>query len=379
MKPPIISVNFYDSLRRGAFQFYRRLVPDRYDHTISAFGGYDSATITIACTRTEAEDWLETGLMRHVVAYASALDVIWEGFVDEVRVNMGPLTVTYGPLLNMANRVYVTYAPTVEGTYYSVYGSTDVLTRMDDTDSQDRFGIFATVVSGGSLNEANATYLQGKTLETRRWPKLTQSWNTGGSQAVTVTLNCKGYMHLLNYPYVTAVPYLDATSTIIDVLATSNPNVSWLAYDYANVEANAILAQTAAQQIPLALGAIQGAVAMGDTLNNRWLFYILSNLRAYYHAAPTDVEYRAYLEHGGLIVSTPQQGNVEPHRVLPGKWMAFDDFLAGRTVTEVASDPRMMFIERVTYRSPDGLQLAGGTTDDINQILAQFGMGGTAG
>jgi len=378
MKPPVLSVNAYDPLVRGDFSYQQRLIPDRYDHTISAFGGYDSASMTLGVTRTEAEDWLESGLMRHIVVRASALDVIWEGFVDEIRVNMGPLTVTYGPLLAMGNRVYVTYAPTTEGSYYSAYGSTDVLVQSDDTESQARFGVFPIVISGGNLDAAAATYLQGTYLEDNRWPKLTQTWTTGSNQPVQITLNCKGYMHLLNYPYLGAFPITTAPNIIIDVLA-STPNFSWLSYGYDNVDtSNMIQVWTQTQQIPLGLSVIQGAVAMGDWTGARWLFYVLNDRQAYYHAAPTEVEYRAYLEHGGLIISSSSAAEIEPHRVLPGRWMAFDDFLVGRNALAVSSDPRMMFIEKVAYRAPFGLQLTGGTTDEINQVMAQLGLGGTA-
>ena len=377
MKPPIISVNFYDSLRRGAFQFYERVIPNAYTHTISAFGGYDSATFTLAVSRTQAEDWLESGIMRHVEVYASALDVIWEGFVDEVRVNMGPLTVTYGPLLNMANRVYMTYAPTTETVYWSAYGSTDVLTALDNADSQDKFGVFPVVLSGGALTADQAAYVQATYMEANRWPKLTQSW-TDRSQAVTVTLNCKGYGYLLNYPYIPgAVPGRTATDIITDVLI-STPNSTWLTYDYANVETNAIIIAPENTQIQLGLSTIQGAVAYGDTLANRWLFYVSKGRKAYYHAAPTEVEYQAYIQQGSAIFSSPSQGQIEPHRILPGRWLRFDDFLVGRNIVEVNRDPRMMFIEKVTYRAPFGLQLAGGNTDDIDQILVQYGLGGTS-
>jgi len=35
-----------------------------------------------------------------------------------------------------------------------------------------------------------------------------------------------------------------------------------------------------------------------------------------------------------------------------------------------------MFIEKVTYRAPYGLQLQGGNTDEIVQVMAQMGAGG---
>lgn len=375
MKPPIISVNFYDSLRRGAFQFYQRVTPDSYTHSVSAFGGYDSATITLGMTQTEAEDWLESGLMRHVKVYASALDVIWEGFVNEIRLNLGPLAMTYGPLLNMANRVLTTFTPLEEGNEYFVYGSQAFTDYENNTTSQDQFGIMPVVLNGGSQTLANAEIIRDTHLANNVWPQLTQSWTSQGRQAATVTLICKGYYHLLNYPYVGIIGTQDASVKLAAVLAYT-PNSSWLTYDDANVEANTLQIPIEEPQLRTGLSTIKDIVVRGDASYNRWLFYILNDRKAYYHQAPTTIEYRAYVQQGGVILQSPNQSAIDPWRLRPGRWLAFYDFLVGRNITAVNRDPRMMFVEKVTYRAPFGLQLAGGNTDEINQLLAQSGMGG---
>ena len=233
MKPPIISVNLYDPLRRGAFNFYQRVTPNTYTHTTSAFGGYDSATITLGASQSEAEDWLENGLMRHIKVYASAMDVIWEGFVNEIRLNLGPLSVTYGPILGMSNRVLTVFTPLEEGNEYFVYGSQVFTDYENNTDSQDRYGIMPVALNGGSQTLVSAEIIRDTHLANNAWPKLTQSWTSQANRPVTVTLKCKGYYHLLNYHYVGILGTSDASVKLEAVLAYT-PNSAWLTYDDAN-------------------------------------------------------------------------------------------------------------------------------------------------
>jgi len=375
VKPPTISVNIYDPLVRGDPQYYRRIIPNAYSHTISAFGGYDSATLTIAADQGEAEDWLEYGLGRHVKVHAAALDCVWEGFIDEIRFNVGPLTVTYGPLLAMTNRVMVAFTNMSEGNAYFIYGSEEFTDVANDLASQARYGIQSVILNAGQQMAEDAEYIRDTWLEANRWPKLTQSWSMGGAQPVTVTLTCKGYYYLLNYPY-RGILGMDYASTKIEAVLNYNPNVAWLPFNSDNVDENTLEYPTESYEGHTGLSTIQDVVSRGDASGNRWLFCVLNDRKVYYYQAPTTPDYRAYVRQGGLILTSPEQAIIEPHRLRPGKWLAFYDFLVGRNITEVASDPRMMFIERVTYRAPDGLQLEGGTTDEINQLLAQWGIGG---
>lgn len=379
MKPPIISVNVYDPLRRADFRFYQRVLPDDYSHSISAFGGYDTARIGLNVGRTEAEDWLENGLARHVSTKASALDQIWEGFVNQIDIKVGPLSVTYGPLIDMANRVAVIYTP-VE---YDLMGAGLIVGQQtwtadeDDQDSQDRFGVFYKMVTAANVPHANARVIRSTYLEENRWPKLTQSWSSQGD-AVSVTLNCLGYWHMLKFPVdFPASGTVDASVKVTDTLGR-NPNNAWLPFGTDNVETNTLNLPEDESNHRLASQIIAEAVAHGDASYNRWLFYVLDDREAYYHQAPTTVEYQAYVEQNSTVIRSTSQALVAPWRMRPGHWMAFYDFLAGRNIVEVNRDPRMMFIEKVTYRAPFGLQLQGGKSDTISQMLAQYGMGGMA-
>ena len=56
--------------------------------------------------------------------------------------------------------------------------------------------------------------------------------------------------------------------------------------------------------------------------------------------------------------------------------MMFTDFLVGKTQpANLRLDQRALFIERVAYSTPWGLQLDGGKVNTIDQKLAQRGLG----
>ncbi len=76
---------------------------DSYTHTISANGGYDKMTVVTAGSENLITDWMESGLFRDVVVLSS-MGTVWEGFINEVAITLGGLTITVGPLMDMVNR-----------------------------------------------------------------------------------------------------------------------------------------------------------------------------------------------------------------------------------------------------------------------------------
>jgi len=82
----------------------------RYWHTIEALGGYWSAEFTIRGNRNLVDDWLQDGIGKRILVFDGSLTCIWEGFVNQVIANYGPLAATRGPLLDIANRVWVVYS-----------------------------------------------------------------------------------------------------------------------------------------------------------------------------------------------------------------------------------------------------------------------------
>jgi len=318
VKPPIITVNISDPLPRTNFAFAQRVIPGNYSHTISAFGGYDTATFTLNTTQAEAEDWLEYGLMREVTIYGSAIDIVWEGFINEIRIVVGPLTATTGPLMDVANPVAVLYTPLVHGDTGEVSGSQTLSAWGEDTTAQV-YGEMPKILNAGTVTDANAIIQRDTFLNDNKWPKATESLSSSSNRPVTVTIGCKGYFHLLNWYYYNADVGTDlAEDKIIDVL-TDTPNISWLTFDDSYIDPNGLYVPTQEISYRTALTVIKDIVVRGDATNNRWLFYVLANREVHYSRIPTSIGYMARVSNQGLVIKSARQAIIEPWRLLPGQ------------------------------------------------------------
>ena len=351
----------------------------KYWHIIEAVGGYWSAQFTIRGGRSLMDDWLQDGLGRHIEVYDGSLTQIWEGFVDKVTANYGPLSVTRGPLLDTANRVYLTYsAITYDEDDNPVVGTRITTAAENDTDSQAQWGIIPKVLSTGGVEADDAEQICETYLAEHAQPATSKDWRTSGAgQETSVTVDCLGYVHWLNWPYTdTSGGTDDADDKIIAVLGDT-PNSSWLTYDTSHIDANTLQVPTWEDENNLAWSVIKDVVARGGASDERWIFGIYADREAYYQAAPTTVEYQQRLSDPGVRLESLEGAEVYPWNILPGKWIMFPDFLIGQAAeTDLRDDPRAMFIEQVKFTAPNELQMKGGTLDTLDALLAQLGLMG---
>lgn len=353
-----------------------------YSHTIAAFGGFWSAQITLNLGQPEIDEWLARGLGRHLEVYGPGLMLCWEGFVNQITANLGPLAVTRGPLLSVANRVSVVYDEIQNSTDAepSVLGRT-VTTIIDDAASQARYGILERVETGGQLTAANAVQLQNVILTDCAWPATSKSLSTGGGSALSLTIDLLGYVNWLGvFQYIDTTAGFSDIATKIAAVLDADPNGLFDSTN-ASIAANALLAPTAEYEQAVGLDVIKSLVALGGTAYGRTLFGVYESRRAAYEAAPTtDIAYHQRLSDPGVKVVTPAGSEVYPWDVRPGQWCFFPDLLIGRTVptTDLRTDPRMLFIEQVAYRAPYGLDLSGSKVETLPQVLATYALDGAA-
>ena len=122
-----------------------------YSHVISALGGYDNAMIKIVDQQIDLEDWLANGLMRHIEVYNPALVKIWEGFVNQIDIMLGGLSVTRGPVMQIGNNVALTYSTVDTTVSPPAIGMRATTAFNADTDSQTLYGVLETVLSAGEI------------------------------------------------------------------------------------------------------------------------------------------------------------------------------------------------------------------------------------
>jgi hypothetical protein len=387
VKPPSISVIAEDSpaiLGTSESRLPERLTVNlkSYQHVIAAVGGFWSARVGIGASIVDMDDWLTNGLGRRITAYSPSLDKIWDGFVNGVSINFGPVSLRRGRLLEVANRVAVTYSTIFvdPDTGEVIVGTRPTTPFADDTTSQNKYGIIEKVLSTAGVDEENqgeASLIRDTFLEEHKLPKTTRSMSLTGESSVSVSLECLGFVHWLHYVYnTTTTGTINASAKVIDILG-AGPNTAWLAFGTSNVEANTVQVNAWEDENRKAFSLLKSITAKGDASYNRWLFGIYENMQAYYHQAPQELEYIRRISSQRVAVSRVGGGLVQPWDIRPGKWIATPDFVpTQKTPLRVGDDPRAMFIETVSYTMPDQVSITGGTVDTLPQILGQLGLSG---
>lgn len=352
-----------------------------YTHTISAFGGFDSAEIIIQGNQINVEELFDNGLVRHVQVHNHGLALAWEGFVNEIELVLGGLTITRGPVMNIANRVSVVYADDgTPGAGVPAIGARTVTAISDDTASQAIYGIIEKVLSTGPRDATEAVRERDTYLTEHAYPPTSQQVTLGrtGNQA-QVTLRCLGYFHWFDTYVYNWTPDPWATinlSTKLQRIVTADTNAIF-STDYSGITTNAFAVSEYEDDDMMAMALIKSLVALGGTSYERYLFNVYDDRKVWYYQAPSIHEYKWKLSDRTQNVYNVSGAVVNPWDVRPGKWLFVPDFLIGRTQpSNPRLDPRMIFLESVTYDAPYGLSITGGKTDRLPQLLAELSLGG---
>ena len=360
---------------------------ENYEHTIQFDGGFWSASMQFQATQTDVDDWLESGLGRHIVARSRAGQTIWEGFVNRVEIGFGGLSITFGPLLEIVNRVQAIYTP---------YDPAGVLSGLrlatawaEDSTSINSYGIYSETISAGEVTEEQAELHRDRRLQSLSRPAKAKDWINSGGSTLNVRIDCLGYVHRLGvYSYANADTGLVNVSDKIASILAYEPNSMFIltpdpqlidATDFAGVDANTLQVAIYTDETT-AWEAIKPLVEVGDTNGNRWAFGIYEDREPVYRQAETELAYLQRLRDPKQRITLTNGVEVNPWDVRPGKWIQFSDLLVGlSTVEDIAADPRATFIESVSYRAPWSIQLSGQKDRRLDQRLGRFGLVGTGG
>ena len=363
--------------------------------TISADGGYWSFNLTMTDKQTDIEDWINDGIGRHIKIFNDSHDQIFEGFVNSLSANVGPLSTKRGPLLNIANRVSVKYAlqDDTTGTTVVTHGLCTTIapalvplagTQTKAWNSQLKYGIFEKVISGGTVwLDTQADIIRDDWLNELCLPETGEDLNTESHSDPTVTINVMGYIHFLkNYIYnndaagsiaVTNVGGTGKMQYILDM----DPNALFSSAN-STMQAVGTLVSEKEDQDSTAYTIINNMVNMGNgTTDTRMLFGVWNNRHVKFAEIPSTKAYVHKLSDPEQRITTPTGLRVLPWNVLPGEWILFTDYLIGKTQpADLSQDQRAMFIQDMTFTAPWALSLKGAKIGTVRQYLAWLA-GGT--
>ena len=368
-----------------------------YSHITQADGGWWSASLSLDGNLVDMEDWLERGLGRHIEVYSPALVQVWGGFVNKVTLSAGALTASRGPLMDIANRVSVSYTPITDATTNPpTTGDATVTTIAENAASQARYGIVEKVLSAGQLLHWTDTgppvvnhFLDEQYRDTylaeNAWPKTSEDLGIGSTSEPRVELELLGYIHWLQTYIVDMVNigdydaiYISHTDPIdsgkLQLVLGADPN-SLFSTDYSRMTFNGILTSSYEDGSRDAWTIIKELIGMGDANNNRMLFGVYGDQRVYYEAIPTAAAYQHRIADRDMVVEPFGGGpEIRPWDVQPGEWLFLPDFLTGRSQpSDIRRDPRYLFIESVTFTAPYQVQIRGGALDTLAQLMAKGG------
>ena len=357
-------------------------VMSSYSHDIQANGGWWSASIVLNGELVDMEDWFAEGINRHVEVHNSANVLIFAGFVNQVDLSAGTLSATRGPLMDVVNRVSVTYTPIIDATTTPpIQGTQTTTTIAGDATSQGKYAILEDVVEGGALLDDGVTddaaQLRDTYLQEFKDPESSEDLNLGGGGSVpSVTLSVLGYVHRFQKYVMQDVTAATTTiTTKIQNAINADPN-GLFSTDFSKIATNAFLTSRYEDDNRMAWDVMQELVSIGDVNNDRYTLGVYANQQVAYAVLPDSAAYKHRIADGNIEVLTFMgDAIVEPWDVLPARWIFLPDFLTGRSLpAALRDDPRYIFIESVRYTAPNALQISGNKVGTVAQMLAKKGM-----
>lgn len=379
-----LTVSVYDSISStGNYLFDLSGELNSYEHEINAFGGYWTARMQIADKQTAFEDWYENGLGRRIVTHSPDGEIIWEGFVNQIGITLGGLSITIGPVIEIVNKAKLAYSTFDTTLNAPATGIRLETAYTEDTTSQGRYGILSAVLSTGGATATTAVELRDEYLRQYAIPQVDQERTFGGSGSTpSITLDCLGYVHYFNtYKYnQTAASGTQNLSAKLAAIIAAEPN-SFVDHSTVFITANTTAVPAYENEDKTAWALIKELVNMSDASDNKYIFGVTADRYCRYEAIPTEAEYFQRISDPGQRIMTASGQVIQPWNVVPGKWIIATDFLIGRVAdaTAIEDDPRAMFVETVRFSHPNSVSLKGAKVRRLDQKLARLGLSGIGG
>jgi hypothetical protein len=377
-----INIAYSDPLLRTGRQAYLGSLAgevESYTHEIRSVGGYYSSSMSMKTSDVLSQDWIMNGVGRHIEVFNPGQQIVWEGIVDKVTLNIGNFSITVGPLVTkeVANKVKIKYSVVDYSISPPATGVTLTSATVSNTASQARYGILERTLSGNELTETLAQSIRDSWLTEHAFPPIVVQSTLLGNSEPTLTIDCLGY-----WSYLSTWVYTNNTAgsqsireKIIEILESS-PN-SLFSENYSRIENNEteVAEQDVSGRTPDTI--LTELTSLGDSSANRYTIGMYANRQLIYEPIPTTV---GYVQHVGHGISTLDGRRVNSWDIVPGKWVYYTGFLRPRsiptTLAGLSSDPGSGLVETVTFTAPGDVSLTSARFSKLDQLFARMGMSG---
>lgn len=363
-------LHFYQKPALGN-SFINRFPVYNYRHTISAIGGFDTASCDIAVrSREEGQQFLDQYIGNRVAFYVdNPVEPIWEGFINRMTFSAGGVQYTIS-LDEMANRVTVTYTDPALSAVDAQMNS-----NANNTDSQGVYGIKHENIDIGYLRAGlGANALRDTVIAQRSWPK---SSITRGQGAGLLHLELLGFWHTLGWEIWHDTSTLNSTIgayVLILLAAEINGTTFFDSGDTTDVAANATTYNRFHIKRGTYLDTYLRLQEIGDATNYHVMgitptLFSTGTRRLYYRPQNSAVEYTAR-QSDGLRIRNLYGQLVPPWTVQPDRGVRVSDMLIGWN--GLGDNPAETYIKAVDYDANQQLAIYRGDDDTSSEAAFQL-------
>lgn len=347
-----------------------------YSDSISDAFGFESCQATYVTTLEDALSWFASGLMRTIIVSGPEVGKIWEGFVSGIELRVGGETRSVS-LDTMANRVKCKYTTSSD--------TPATTSAVNDTTSQNMYGIKDLVVSLGQTTATAAANLATRVLGLYKQPRPSGSISvaTGAPGDVLLTIIGAGWYSTLGW-VVTSRTSTTVTSTTTQVgalIGTSAPGIG-ATNAFLSIEDDFIVSSGISDTEFIEADTpyrekIEALLSQGDSAGNAlaWGVYegriMIVEVAA--DSAPSTIHYRRSVAEG--FVRDTFLNPVDWWDVRPNRMYEVRELLDTNPAVIAPDAAARSYIARVSRSVGQGqisLSLEGRTGESIDRIVARW-------
>jgi len=273
-------------IRQSIDSFNERLQTENESHIVSASYGFDTCKFVLRGDTDYLRSWFRAGLIRDIVWRSPSGQVIWNGYVQSLTLQEGGMSRSKS-IKPMANRIYYVYSALDTSTNPPTVGAQTTIT-LNDTASQDSYGIKQATISGGQITTTAANIEANTALTEMSRISIDEVMTSSSGAPPSLSIRCAGYAHMMmwwNYSQTISSSTANL-SAIISAILAADPN-SVINTSAINIDANTTQAEQYYNGDRPAWNVIRDLADRGGAANNRWVAGVYENRQLIYKQAET--------------------------------------------------------------------------------------------
>lgn len=347
-----------------------------YGHTMAAIGGFLSCDFEINDQPyVNLEDWIENGLGREVKIKTGSSETVFEGFIDRLEFTIEGFHVTYGPMMDIGNKVVLMFSTIDWSTGSPVTGVRGISNEVNDFSSQNKYGILNKILSTGGIQVDLVDELTQLATKKISKPSKGEELNfSGSSSSFSIRVNVQGWGAFLEkFPYNNNSYGQVNISDKIAAIIAAEPNHL---FSPGGITLNTLQTSQYENDNSIAWSILKGMMAYGDVNFNRYILGTYEDRKIIYRKVEEEFKYFRPLKENLKSVLDSQGNIIDPWLVRPGNWVKIMDLMPTAKFNDDFDGLDSMFIESLSFKEPESLSLNGSSAFKLEQRLAQLGISG---